>query len=221
MPYTFEGNVELQQILLELGFESTSRGLQYDFGNCKLTASNIWSLKGNCYSFYVYYRSERKMGGIEFDLPLKVESYQQGVALLAYHLISADLLTIPEWLNNGKEWLDLLPWRRDLKAYEENPKAIIEHEWFRLLVKKIRTEVKDSSDDNVTIFSFDGTILKVECNDKIFVCSGTGKAWKENAIIKTKALDFLSKRIEKKNVFIYKWEGLLHIGNRGFNLAYK
>jgi hypothetical protein len=219
MTWTFEGNTSLVEILLDLGFISTSTGLELDFGNGKLSAAKMWKLGGEVFSFYGFYKSERKMGQIEYELPLQVESYEQGIALLAYHLKSTDLAKKPNWIDTGLEWQDYLPWRKNVKEYDDNPKAIIEHDWFRLIVKKILTLSSDARDEETTSFSFDGTILRIDfTNNNLLVCPAKGTAWNSVAVLKTKSLNYLPKKIASKDIIIYVWEGSLHIGNRLFKL---
>ncbi|MEO7049140.1 MAG: hypothetical protein ABI091_27795 [Ferruginibacter sp.] len=218
MEITIEGNTELVPILTEIGFLSFEGGLQFDFGNCKLKACKTWTLSGDIICFFGYWRSERGMGEIAFDLPLRVESYEQGLALIAFNLKNADFFKMPGWLKTGLEWQENLPWRKRQKEYEDNPKARIEHEWFRLIVKKLLAISKISIDNDITTFTFDGTILKIESNNLLLVCPGTGQAWLDSAIVKTKSLDFLPKRIQNKDVLIFLWERRLFIANRSFKL---
>lgn len=95
----------------------------------------------------------------------------------------------------------------------------IESEWFRILVKKIRLLITTSNDEDFTEFSFDGTVLKVQCNYEIFVIAGKGKNWKQTATIKTKSLDFLPKRIQNGGIEISIWQGKLSIANTSFTMV--
>jgi len=212
-------NISLQSILIEIGFLPSGDGLQFDFGNCKLKViQGINRHFQNGFNFFGYYISERSAGELEFSLPLQVESYQQGLAFISYYLRDADLKNKPNWLIEGLVLKEHLPWERDMKAYKENPKATIEHEWFRVMVNKLRLLISTSTDEDVTTFSFDGTILKVVCNNQTFVVSGIGKDWQRTATVKTKSLDFLPKRIPNRDVLVFIWKDKLIIGNRIFNI---
>ena len=55
----------------------------------------------------------RIMADIEYSFPLEVESFEQGVALVAYALRgSMELVTPPPWYSLGLSWKDRLPWVR-------------------------------------------------------------------------------------------------------------
>lgn len=214
-----EGNILLESVLRRIGFLPTLDGLQFDFGNCKL--KSIEGMTPQFYygiSFFGFWRTNRKMGELVFSLPLEVESYEHGIALIAYYLRHAELEIKPKWLIEGLSLSELLPWEIERRKYRENPRAIIEHEWFRVIVKKLLEASKNSTEADVTTFSFDGAVLHIVCNGINIVCSATGKEWQSAATVKTKSLVFLPKRISKKNVQIYIWQDKLHIGNRAFIL---
>src|SRR4051812_10299971 len=113
-----EENIELESILEKIDFKSLPDGYEFDFGNGKLKA--IPGLTRQFYdgfTFLGYFISARKAGEIEFSLPLKVESYEQGIAFIAYYLRNADLKIVPQWLKEGLVLKHLLPWERERKAY--------------------------------------------------------------------------------------------------------
>ncbi|MBK8245311.1 MAG: hypothetical protein IPK88_17935 [Saprospiraceae bacterium] len=220
MKVNYEANVSVKTILIKIGFLPTGDGLQFDFGNCKLKANHGISRQfQEGYNFYGFYISERKAGEFDFFLPLFVESFEQGLAYIAFCLRKADLKYRPDWLNEGLAFEEHLPWKRDAKAFNENPKAVIEHEWFRIMVKKLRNLMSNSSDEALTKFSFNGSVLKVECENQTIVVSGIGNDWQREATVKTNSLDFLPKRIPNENILIYIWKDKLHINNRIFNLV--
>jgi len=209
----------LMSILIKIGFQSTGNGLEFDFGNCKLKA--IQSINQDFkegYNFFGYYISERRAGEISFFLPLRVESYEQCIAIIAYYLRKADLKDKPEWLQAGLALEEQLPWKKAMKAYDENPHAILEHEWFRIIVKKIRLLSSASTDEDITTFSFVDSVLKIVCNNQTIIVGGLGKNWHQTATVKTKSLTFLPKRIPNRAIYVFIWQNKLNIGNRVFNL---
>jgi len=212
-------NISLESILNEIGFQPSELGLQFDFGNCLLkvvVGVNEYFQTG--FNFFGNFISGRSSKMFIFFLPKEVESYEQGIALLAYYLRNTEFQINPQWLFDGLALSNHLPWKIKSKAYDERPTAIVESEWFRVLVNKIRLLISTSSDEDVTVFSFDGTILKVVCNCETFVISGEGNQWEQTATIKTKSLDLLPKRIQKESVMIFIWEGILYVGNRRFEI---
>ena len=215
MGFTIEGNLCVEAILESVGFKFKGDSYEFDFVNGKLKATRVFKLV-EIYLFHGFCRTERKFNQFDFELPLKVESLEQGLALIAYHLRDAEFNYTPEWLTNGLELFDHLPWKKGLKEYQETPKARVEHAWFRLIVKKLLEQARTAGEGDYSVFSFDGQILKIKCNDRDFVCQADGKAWFYKAVLKTEALNFLPKRIQNKDVYIFIWDGKLHIGNRLF-----
>jgi len=212
-------NISLESILNEIGFQRSELGLQFDFGNCVLkvvVGVNEYFQSG--FNFFGNFFTTRTSKTFIFFLPEEVASYEQGIALIAYYLRNTAFQIKPQWLSDGLALNHYLPWKIESKAYDERPVAIIESEWFRVLVNKIQLSISASSDEDVTVFSFDGTILKVVCNLETFVISGEGKHWGRTATIKTKSLNFLPKRIQKGSVMIFIWEGILYVGNRRFEI---
>jgi hypothetical protein len=212
MEFKIEPNTELQAILEQVGFRRTGNIWEYDFGNGILSAGKGVKWFDEIFQFFGYYRSERQYGEFEFDLPLKVESYDQGIALISYHLRSAELQIIPEWLKEGLKLEDTLPWKRDIAAWRNNPKAEIEHEWFRVLVSKLKSLALTAGEDDITEFSFDGSLIKVVPGAQPILLAATGTPWKQTAIVKTKDLLNLPKRIYKRGARLYIWENKLHAG---------
>ncbi len=211
-------NVDLESILLQVGFTENSMGFVYDFGNCQLKATKVYKWFSEVYQFSSIIISNRSACEIQFDLPLMVESFEQGVAFLAFNFKKNQLANTPEWFKQGVEWEDTLPGRKDLKAYRENPVATVEHEWFRLIVKKLREYIKEESENDLTLFSFDGSVLRIECGSKVIVAPADGKPWNAMAIIKSRSLDFLPKRISNDPVNLFIWKERLNVGRRVFEI---
>jgi hypothetical protein len=218
--------VLLHSVLYELGFREVNNAMVFDFENCKLSA--IYGLTPNFflgYSFMGFWRTSRSMGEIIFHLPEEFATFDEAIAFIAYYLRTAELKYQPEWLIKGLTLKHLLPWekerelwRKEQEAYENNPKVEIEHEWFRLIVKKILLIAEISEEDNKTTFSFDGSVFKIDCNNKIIACPAEGQAWEKSVTIKTKLLKHLPKRISKQNIFIHIWKEKFCIGSNRFEM---
>lgn len=217
-----EQNVPLADILIEIGFIKIDHDFQFNFGNCKLTVQKLYGSNFNeIYLFTGFYRTKRTAGEIQFELPLKVESFEQGCALISYYLKGADLEIVPEWLKKGKVFQDHLPWIKARIAYDAIPKAMLEHEWFSIIVKKLTALVTASTEYNITKFTFDGEVLRIECNGNLLVSPAIGKPWNQVAILKTNTLKFLPKKIRKVNIELFIYDNMLRIGNREFPLEKK
>lgn len=215
MNFTIEGNFPVETILRDIGFRWKGDCREFDFGNGYLKASKVWKFR-EIFLFHGYCRTERNITQFQFELPTEVESFEQGLALIAYHLRNADFIQVPAWLPRGLELSDLLPWRKGLKEYEENPKATVENAWFRLLVKKLLEFAKTAMDDDFCCFSFDGTVLKIQWQNTVVACHAVGRPWKNKALVNTRSFGSLFKRISSKDIDIFVWENKLHIHNRVF-----
>jgi len=123
-PASRGSSVAIGHVLRTLGFEEDPNvlsdetpGLSYDFGAFRLEASqglNRW------------FRPVVTLGGliatsrtntlIHFEIPLEVESFEQGVALVTYILDShaGGRFQPPfdvAWLEEGRRFSHLLPWK--------------------------------------------------------------------------------------------------------------
>ena len=118
-------HVATEDVLRALGFEvdlavmsDGAPGLSFDFVNFKLEAShnvNRWfrtviTLRG-------VMTTERTIAVVHFEMPLEVESFEQGVALVTHCLDShaggvfSPSSPVP-WLIEGRQYRHLLPWNK-------------------------------------------------------------------------------------------------------------
>lgn len=212
--------ISLLDVLYKIGFQEGENGLQYDFGNCQLEAiesMNLQFMTGIC--FFGNYKTDREIGSYDFIIPSYVESFEQGLALLAHYLSRGDLVKTPDWLAWGLTLKEHLPWEQKKKAFRENPRAVIDHEWVRLMLKKLREQVDRSSDEDITTFAFNGNILHVTCNGMNYAIHGSGKEWHSVATLRTKSLIGLPKQVPRTDIEIFTWEGELYLCNRRFKLV--
>ncbi len=217
------------KVLEQIGFKQISNsktslftsdyGLEFNFGNFKLRAfEGVNRYLMNVLIFSGVNNTIRTLSEIHFELPLEVESYEQGIAFISYYLgrgFQASI--IPEWYYQGLQFKNLLPWEKELEAFRQNPSASIEHDYFKLIIRKMIKISSTAKEDDVTTFSFDGEILRIICADETIIAPATGKAWNEDASVKTQSLSFLPKRIKYRNGHdIYLWGKKIHIDNRVF-----
>jgi hypothetical protein len=218
MPFDIVQNVSLESILTQIEFKQYYSSFEYHFGNGFLQANRVLDFN-ECFIFYGNYIGGRSVDEFNFILPLKVESLEQGIALIAFHLKSADLSVKPEWLNTGLGLFNHLPWIREQKKYQENPKARVEHADFFLNVRKLRALAEIAREEDLFVMSFDGEILKGVYHNKVVIAApATGKPWAQQAMLKTRAFSFLPKRIPKRDVDVFIWKEMLHIDRQAFSL---
>jgi hypothetical protein len=97
---------------------------------------------------------------IDFEMPLEVDSFEQGVAWIAYVLGRKFCPKKPAlWVEQGQEWADTLPWVHRLKQYEARPRCLVDREWFRVACKKLQERAGSADADEMVSFEFDGDAL--------------------------------------------------------------
>lgn len=196
-------------------------GYRYYSKNLDLTAAEVMGehfrpviLFGGTYS------DGRILAEISFEMNLDVESFEQGVAWIAYGVGQGGLRDPHvDWLEKGYEWADTLPWVRDRKEYEARPNCSVEREWFRVPVKKLRELADKASEQDLASFSFDGEVLKVRSKGTTIAAPASGLAWDRSYSVKTRKLEFLPKRLMSHLIDVSVWRGRLYIGNTLFELA--
>jgi hypothetical protein len=114
--------VDTRTVFEDLGFKEDWQAITdqppayfYDFGNLLLRAIECTS----CRSFKPVFliggvqRGPRSVGQIEFEMPLTIDSFEQGVALITHAVGKEfDPLVPTPWLSDGRKWQDHLPWLR-------------------------------------------------------------------------------------------------------------
>ncbi len=214
-------------VLQKLGFEPQLEGWPdtwvFDFGSFKLKASQginryfreSFFLAGN-------YRTSRIMGSIEFEMPLDVDSFEQGVAWIAHGIGNVGSLTdhVP-WVSKGREWEDSLPWRARAKAHDARPKCFVDREWFRLVRKQLREigeqAAEEESDEAIQI-TFDGEVLRLSTQAKLWVMPATGNAWDRPYHLALYQFAHLPKRSMSQLVMFSVWEGTMEIAGMSCRL---
>ena len=187
----------------------------YDFGNLRLNAAQVMSVRFTpCFYLGGTYRTSKTLGVVEFEMPLEVESFEQGVAWLAHGLGRKFEPRIPTlWLADGRSWKDHLPWERDRKAYAARPQCSVEKDWFRMAVRKLKEAAKAADDHDLAHISFDGEILRFSVRDTTVPMPAAGTAWNDRYAIRASQLEQLPVRLNSF-VHVSLWEGRLNIGNR-------
>ena len=117
--------IKSEDVLRRLGFREDnsvlsdgSPGLSFEFGNFKLEAShgaNRWLrpvvMIGGVMA------TERTLALVHFEMPLEVESFEQGVAFVTHCLDSSaggvfNPFSPAPWLVEGRQYRHLLPWNK-------------------------------------------------------------------------------------------------------------
>lgn len=210
-----------RDLLVDLGFKAViaeytdqQPGYQYDFGNFILEASQV---TGNSYQSEMYFAgimsTERTHGMVEFSLLLDVESYEQGVALIAHNIgRHFNPTRATPWLSLGRMWEEHLPGRREARLYAQRPHCHVEAEWFRVAVKKLIKHGSKADDSHVFTVSFTSGVLRFTLPNQILVMPAQGKDWSETYVGLSKGLAHISNRTPSEGICLGIWKGKLAIG---------
>jgi hypothetical protein len=151
----------------------------YDFGNLCLTAAEVMSDSFRpCFHFGGVWRGANSLSMVDFEMPLEVESPEQGAAWIAYGIGKSFRPSRPtSWLSDGWTWQDRLPWVRWLEEYKARPVCSVEKEWFKLAARKLRPLADSASEADLVWFTFNGEALKIAGCDASVILLATGTAW--------------------------------------------
>jgi hypothetical protein len=212
-----------KDILVVLGFESEiaewagqQPGYRYDFGNLNL---QVAQMMGKYFQPVMQFSgvidTPRTLGVVKFSLLLEVESLEQGVALIA-HNIGRDFTPLRHtpWLDQGRQWEDHLPGRRELRLYEQRPQCQVEPEWFRVAVKKLIAIGEAANEDAEFSVSFQDNVLRFDLSGEIMVMPATGESWPQIFWCRMQELRNLPKRTPLRGVCFSVWKEHLLIGRQ-------
>ena len=212
------------EIIENFGFKHDIGGLPktftYKSSNLQMSACICLSLKSFeeavCFSGCIH--TERTLGYIEFEMPLEVDSFEQGIAWLAWHIDrqkndrSCYNSDFPyNWLEIGYANYHLLPWEkeriereREEEAYQAeymlSPHCTVEREWARILRGKINAIMEGAEEPLHVEVSFDGEMFIIRCAGMLMPMPATGKAWNNSFILNFEPKWQLPKRFKNETI---------------------
>jgi hypothetical protein len=220
-----------RELLKSLGFTNdptvisdSPGGLSLDFGDFKLTASfgsNRW-LQPSVWLGGVI-ATPRRLTSIECEMPIEVESWEQGAAWVTWCLDKHsagrkfDPASPIPWLAEGRQNLHLLPWERKRAAYEARPHCWVERPWAKLALNALAEQLEKASNETFVTFSFDGAVLRIDCQEKVIAMPAEGGPWPQPFSIPSTAFKNLPKRLTGVTVEFSIWDSALTIGNRRYS----
>lgn len=216
--------VSTVEIIKKIGFKHDISGLPktftYKSSNLQMSACLCLSLKSFeesvCFSGCI--NTERTIGYIEFEMPPEVDSFEQGMAWLAWHIDqqkndrSCYNSDFPyNWLEIGCANYHLLPWEkeriereREEEAYQaeymRSPHCTVEREWARILRGKINAIMEDAEEPVQVVLSFNGEMLIMRCAGMLMPMPANGEAWKNSFLLDLKTTWKLPKRFMNEQI---------------------
>lgn len=212
--------VDVISALRTLGFVDAppvagEKRLTHNVGTLKLEAmthTNLILQRGVLVSGF--YSTQRETHSINFELPEKVESALQVAAWLAYGVgDSFQPARHIEWLEWGRENQELLPWRRQVLAYENRPQISIARPWMRLARDELKLAASKAGPDDLCHVTFDGTMLIFRYLGKVIPLRCTGnRPWDSEIAVRLASFGRLPSRWNDDPVQVAIWENNLVFG---------
>ena len=211
-------------LLLGMGFQTVEAawteqqpGYQYDFGNFMLEASELMSLHfQRVMQFSGVQSDQRSIKEVDFQLPLNVECYEQGVALIANGIGRNFKPLIPtDWLEQGRQLQDYLPGMREIRLYDKRPQCLVEADWFKVAAKRLMAVGTTAKENATTDISFREHFLRFDTGQDVIVMPAHGDEWQQEYRCQTSAFQHISKRTPKAGVWFSVWGGNFMIGPLG------
>lgn len=213
--------METLEALKQIGFVQNPNGedLLYDFGNLKLSAIN--SMNRFLVEVVIVsgvFNDRRTISEVEIQMPVHVESLTQASAFIAWGIdkqVSRNFTPeIPaQWLDEGRESFDLLPFVRQQKLYEERPRCIVNRDWLKLAFRDLNLLIPQLEENELLFFTFQNGIFSIRLNSKTIAFPAVGKDWNEEYKIAIQNFSHFPKRINQNEVEISVWKENINIAN--------
>ncbi len=221
--------IKTKDLLVTIGFtdvddksliSNNKPSLEFDFGNFKLQARELMNKRlANIIQLSGLNTTERTIHEIKIELPLVVESIEEGLAMISYGLGNPfDATNVPDWYYLGLKHKHLLPWIKEMEAFKSRQEVTIEYDYYRIIIRSLLKNAKESDANDLTIISFNGEMLTINCSGNKIFAPALGEAWSENAVLKTQNLSALPKRLRKKAGIIAILKNKITFDNYVFNL---
>jgi len=216
-------------VLREFGFlpddqviSDVMPGLSFDFGNFKLSASCVTNMRFvEVVLLTGVMATSRSIAEVQFEMPKQIQSHKQCAAWIVWHLdkVAGDegfvSVHAVEWLVEGRNHRNLLPWVAEMAEYEARPHCTVERVWLRVALKELRWILSTAYDGDV-VFGFDGAVLTIRCAGKVVAMPGEGMPWAQRYTIRTEKLRNLPKRLMTERLEVSIWETRLTIGRNSY-----
>jgi hypothetical protein len=199
-------------------FSDVRPGLSFDFGNFKLSASCATNLRAEQIILFSGLLSTRRtLAEVIFEMPRQVRSCRQCIAWIVWSLdrYSPGRRFEPprpiDWIEVGRQCETLLPWVREMGAYNSRPQCVVRRDWMRLALKTLHEHLSYLPDSAPVVFYFDGSVLSIHLEGQVVALAGQGLAWAVRFRIRAGELRRLPKRFMHECIGISIWESQLTI----------
>ncbi len=214
-------------VLKSLGFKDDKSiisdppgGLSFDFGNFKLSAVfgiNRWIQEAVLLCGVM--STSRSIAYINTEMPLEVDSREQGLAWITWCLDKHadggvfEPIQPLDWLIEGRQYFHILPWERERTAYESRPHCWVQRDWAKVAIRKLSEQIAISDNEAPVTFQFDGEIITIRCGTVLVATiPANGKKWACQYLLKAGNLRRLPQRLMSEKVEFSVWNSGFKIG---------
>lgn len=221
-------SVSMRSILEQVGFAEDwttitdqAPGYRFNSGNLRIQAVQVTN-EYLCPVFLITGIEDqrpRALGSIQLSMPIAVESFEQGVAWIAYAVSARFQPTKPiAWLEQGRLWRHHLPWEQKQAAFRARPHCNVARDWFRMPAKTLVALSLSAPEQAAATFTFDGNILTILAGDARLPVPATGTAWTRGYAVRLACFKDFPKRLMRASLDIGVWEGRLNVDRARFDL---
>ena len=225
-PSTLPLRSVLEQSGFDLNWAATyaeeQPGYCFNFGDLSLKAIRVTNeYLRPVFHFGGVWSTPRRHGMIDFDMPMAVESFEQGVAWIVDALQRHGYTppVKPTWYLAGEAHRGLLPLERRRAEYEARPQCLVDRDFLRPAIRRLRAQAANASPAEIASISFDGEILRFRISNMPVAVSAVGTPWPESYAVAAIKLQFLPKRLMDEQVFVSVLNGRLSIGRSSFDIV--
>jgi hypothetical protein len=207
--------------LQQLGF---NENLQFDFGN--LTLSAMETLNRHFVEIVLIvgvFSNHRMISNVEIEIPLQVESTVQAAAFIAWGInkqIGRNFTpqNLTQWLEEGKNNFDLLPWIKEQKIYNERPKCLVKREWLKLALRDLNLILPELDETDSFFITFQKGVFSIQSVLKTIAFPAVGNDWKKEYQITVSNFNRFPKRLNQAEIEISVWNNKISLANWSYSI---
>ncbi len=174
--------VRTLDVLRLFGFSdnNTLMGLVWNFGTGEVTAVECVAHKGLRVYMDGFWRTNRRMGEIDYPMPVEVDSFEQGKAWVAYvlhHVHHVAFRERPSWIEEGLALKHLLPWEQARERAKARFTCAVPQKFLRVALTDLRRLAKNATERDLVSFEFDGRVLTLTAMGERTEIAARGEAW--------------------------------------------
>jgi hypothetical protein len=218
--------METIEALKQLGFVQTANSemLTYHFGNFTLSA--IQTINRHFVEIILVsgvFSNHRMISEVRIEMPLQIESNAQAAAFIAWGIneqIGRNFTpqNLTQWLEEGKNNFDLLPWTKEQKIYNERPKCLVKREWLKLALRDLNLILPELDETDSFFITFQKGVFSIQSVLKTIVFPAVGNDWTNEYQITVSNFNRFPKRLNQAEIEISVWNNKISLANWSYSI---